>query len=167
MGENIYHKLQKLLKEPIHIDIINILVRSGFDSKSALLGINTNIVIQEIEQYANEDRSVLEGTSYQNMKTFMFKPGHKHTILYLAEQVKLLDKADADENKEHNMSDFSIVLRTFIETVETNYERDPRGFRYNDINRYFSTFIYLFCGRACYETLSANLPMPQASSIRK
>lgn len=101
------------------------------------------------------------------MKTFAFKPGHKSAIIHLANQTKLLEKVEADVNMQYKMSDFSLILKTFIETAESNYGRDPKGFRYNDINRYFSTFVYLFCGRACYETLSANLPIPQADTIRK
>lgn len=165
-NQNIFRKLEEVLKEPINIDIINILTRSGFDSKVALSCLNLDSII-EIEQYANEDRSVLEGTSYQNMKTFMFKPGHKIVILNLAEQIKILQKSEDDGNSHGKMSDFSIVLKTFIDTAESNLEKDPRGFRYNEINRYFSTFVYLFCGKACYETLSANLPIPQACTIRK
>lgn len=164
--ENIFCKLESFLREPINIDIINILMRSGYDCKLALLGLNKESV-EEIETYANKNRSVLENTSYQNMKEFSFKPGHKCIIIDLPNQIRLLEKAESDEKMQYRMSDFSLILKTFIETAELNHGRDPKGYRYNDINRFFSTFIYLFCGRACYDTLCANLPIPQTNTIRK
>lgn len=162
-----YSKFEKLLGENIDADIVNILIRSGFDSESSFLGTNPESIIEEVEEYANEYRSTLEGTSYQNMEKFKFKPGHKTTIFHLTNQVKLMKKLEADENPQSRMSDFSLILRTFVETAESNHGRHSNALRYNEINRYFSTFIYLFCGGACYETLSANLPIPQAATIRK
>lgn len=79
-------------------------------------------------------------------------------------QKKLLE-AKVDGIVQYN--DFSLIMKTFIESAQSNYGRHPNGLRYNDINRYFSTFVYLFCGKSCYETLSANLPIPQVNSIRK
>lgn len=164
--EDIFCKLEKFLKEPMNVDIKNILTNSGFDCKSALLGLNAES-INEIEQYANKNRSVLVNTSYQNMKKFSFKPGHKYTIIDLPNQVKRMEESQDEKNMQSDMSDFSLVLKTYIDTAESNLGKNPKGFRYNDVNRYFSTYIYLFCGRSCYETLSANLPMPQANTIRK
>lgn len=165
MCENIFNKLQFFLKDTISVDVINILLRSGFDSKLSLSSLNTD-TINEIEQYAKENRSVLEGTSYQNVETFKFKPGHRAILLQLANQVQNFEEAEEDVKKQLKMSEFSLVLKTFIETAELNHGRHPNGFRYNEINRYFSTFVYLLCGRACYDTLCANLPIPQANTVQ-
>lgn len=164
--DNIFHEFEKNFNDKISDDIKKILLRSGFDSKSSILGLNTD-VIKDIEQFANEDRSVLEGTSYENMGEFKFKPGHKIAILHLANQVKQLIESGFDEREKNELCDFSIVLKSFIDTATSNSGRKPNGFRYNEINQYFSTFIYLFCGKACYETLSANLPIPQSITIRE
>lgn len=164
-NENIFQELEKVLKETIDVDIKKILLECGFDCKLAVSSLDKE-GIKEIEQYANEDRSVLKDTSYENMKTFVFKPGHKLSILQLANEAKNILKAKVDGRMEQ-YNDFSLILKTFIETAQSNYGRHPKGFRYNDINRYFSIFVYLFCGKSCYETLSANLPIPGVDSIRK
>lgn len=130
------------------------------------MGLNSES-IEAIEQFANEDRTVLKGTSYENMKEFKFKSGHKITLLHLASKANDLLEAAAVGNQQYKMCDFSLILKTFIETAEANSGKNLNAFRYDEINRYFSTFVYLFCGRACYETLSANLPIPQAITIRK
>lgn len=82
---NIFCDLEIYLKENIPKDIELILQRSGFDSKLALQSIDEE-VIAEIEQYANEDRSILANTSYENTAIFKFKPGHKLFLLNLSKQ---------------------------------------------------------------------------------
>lgn len=163
--ENIFSELEKV-SEAIPSDVKVILMRSGFDTKTALLCLNEESII-EIEQFVDENRDVLKGTTYENITNeFKFKPGHKIFILRLPDKLKDLEKIGC-VNNEPKVFDFSFVLKTFIETAEKNDGKKSKGFRYNDVNRYFSTYIYLLCGRACYETLSANLPIPQASTIRK
>lgn len=90
--QNIF--FENMLGENIDVNIINILIRSGFDSESAFLGTKPENIIEEVEEYANEYRSILEGTSYQNMEKFKFKPGHKTTVFHLINQVKLMKKVD-------------------------------------------------------------------------
>lgn len=130
---NIFQELEFFLKEPINIDIKNILMKSGFDTKSALLGLNSQS-IEEIEDYANKNRSVLESTSYENMETFKFKPGHKCVIKHLANTIKLLEKYESDGNMQQTPPEYSLIMKTFIETVASNHGKAPNGFRYADIN---------------------------------
>lgn len=44
--ENIFRKLHKFWRELINIGIVNILIRSGFDSKSALLSESADDMIK-------------------------------------------------------------------------------------------------------------------------
>lgn len=148
--------------EKIPNDIVKILNECAFDSELSFWAITPD-TIDDIEQFVNEDLSVLENTSYEGVSKFKLKPGHKSFILNLPNRLNYLKEKKVD--MPCKMSDFSQILRTFIETAEANFGKHPNGFRYDQINRYFSTFIYLMCGRACYESLSANLPIPQASTI--
>lgn len=157
--------MEFFLKDKIPNDIELILHRTGFDSKLALLSIDESVIV-EIEKHANEDRSVLSETSYENIKHFKFKPGHKIFLLNLSKQEILW--SDADEKiSDYEKSDFSFMLRKFIQTAESNSGKHPKGRRFDETIRSFSTYIYLMCGRACYETLSANFPIPQATTICK
>lgn len=146
---------------------MQILCECGFETRTAILKIDP-AKINEIEQYVNEDLSMLKNTSYKDVSHFKLRPGHRLFILDLPNRINHWNETNIRINRrQFNMTDFSHVLRTFIETVEENYGKEPKGFRYNETNRYFSLFIYLMCGRACYETLSANLPIPQAITISK
>lgn len=61
---------------------------------------------------------------------------------------------------------FSHLLNMLINNAKYNSNKDPKGYRYDECIRYFATYIYIMCGKACYETLSANLPIPKAQTIR-
>lgn len=133
---------------------MQIFLACGFDSELSFSSVAPETIISEIEQYVNENLSILKNTSYEGVEYFKFKPGHKSFILNFPNRLKEV-KCEGIQSK---TSDFSCILRTYIETAEANFGKDPKGFRYSETNRYFSTFIYLMCGKSCYETLSANLP---------
>lgn len=152
------------MKEKIPADIAQILEESGFNTELSILNIDIE-TIGHIEGYANENPAILKNTSYENIKLFKFKPGHKAFILQLPTQIQLMKDEKRIETYENHS--FSYILKTFIEQAMSNSKKDVRGFRYSETIRYFSTYIYLHCGKACYETLSANLPIPSANSIRK
>lgn len=154
------------MNEKIPDDIKQILEQSGYETESSLLCIN-NENIADIETFANENRAILQNTSYENTNKFKFKPGHKLIILQLPNQIKLLRESQSKNSLQSNKNNFSQILKTFIETAESNFEKQPNGFRYDMINRNFSTFVYLLCGKACYDTLSANLPIPTSHTICK
>lgn len=157
-------KLKTQLGEEIPNDIIKILDECSFDTELSLVSINSE-TISDIEEHVNKNLEILSETSYENVDYFQFKPGHKTFLLNLS---KIIQQKKSEEPIEsHKSLNFSHILKTFIETAESNFGRLPNGRRYNETNRYFSTFIYLMCGRACYETLSSNLPIPQAKTIRK
>lgn len=159
-SNNFFVDLEKILNEKIPHDILKILDGCYFDSAISLSSI-TSSTIDEIEQYVNENTDVVKNTSYEGVLPFKLKPGHKSFLL----QLPIRLKESNFDNKGHG--DFSRILKTFIETAENNFGRHPNGFRYDEINRHFSTFVYLMCGKACYEALSANLPIPTANTIRK
>lgn len=159
-----------MFKEKIPGDIIHILKESGFDTNASLSSINEQS-ISEIEQYVSEERTILKGTSYENCDRFKFKPGHKSLIMSIPHELKLLSETENSDNehflqnKPIDVSDFSFVLQNLITTAQNNAGKHPKGYRYGEIIRDFATYIYLLSGRACYESLSANLPIPQVNTI--
>lgn len=124
----------------------------------------------EIEEFINNHRQILDKTSFDSTQIFRFRPGHKKFILnlsaYFSNQFESKDFVkNVQENDGYN--DFSYILKSLIGVAKLNAGRDSKGFRYNESIRYFATYIYLLCGKACYEALSANLPIPQANTIRE
>lgn len=164
--ENVFSQLESFLNEKFPVELKQILELSGFDTKSSLMSLKVETIV-DIENYANENPDILKNTTYENTIKFKFKPGHKLRILLLPNQIKNLEESQVNDSLLSKTNNFSQILKTFIETAESNFGKPPNGFRCDEINRYFSTFVYLLCGRACYDTLSANLPIPTSHTIRK
>lgn len=168
--QTLFSEIENLLDDSIPSDIKQILEGCAFDTELSLLAISDEIIM-DIEDHVNSEREILKNTSYENVHSFKFKPGHKIFLLQLPNQIKILREAKAKNPQREclppRMSNFSYILKTFIETADANLSKHPKGHRYCEANRNFSIYIYLLCGRACYETLSANLPIPSSNAIRK
>lgn len=165
-----FTEVENVLNDIIPPDIKHILQECAFDTESSLKAIDDD-VIADIERHVNGDREIVKNTTYETVIPFKFKPGHKIFLLQLPKQIEKVRKTKTEKPKEEfsltQLKGFSYILKTFIETSQANSGKQPKGNRYNETNRYFSTYIYLMCGRACYETLSANLPIPSSNTIRK
>lgn len=159
--KNLFDELKSILDGDLSPEIVQILEKSGFDTKIALMTMDEEAIFQ-IENYVRVNREILKNTSYENDLNFQFKPGHRRFILELAKKAALLFQTKSKDVQE---SDFSFVLKMLIETAQRNSERDPKGYRYSESIRYFATYVYILCGKACYETLSENLPIPKAQTI--
>lgn len=158
--------LEKQNDDKIPESVIYILYKSGFDSKIALENI-TDDSIKIIEEYFDDNFEELIGSlkDYRRSRPFKLLPGHRVLIQSVPE---LINKANLTEkNPTPNSSNFSFVLKWLIQTVEENADKELKGRRFIENVQLFATYLYLMCGRACYETLSANLPIPQANTIRK
>lgn len=144
--------------------VVYILNESGFNSRHALKKI-TDENIGLIEQYFNDNFDKLIGglVDYPRDRPFKLLPGHRAIIQSFPE---VMDQLAVEKKTAHTSNDFSFVLKWLIETAEKNAGRVPKGRRFSENIQLFATYLYLMCGRACYETLSANLPIPQANTIR-
>lgn len=165
---SVFSLLENILEEEIPKCVVYILTESGFNSKMALKGIGLESIAQ-IEKYFNSNyeklRGGLSGSLYENMEQFKILPGHRvliESIPQYVDQLKITNQSST-----LNRNTFSYVLNLLIETAENNSDRDPKGRRYDELLRYFATYLYLMSGRAFYETLSANIPIPQANTICK
>lgn len=142
--------------------------------------------LKKCEDYANNNlQNTIENLKccysdvYQmdvRNKQFEFISEHKDIILNLSNQSGTSSETHSQFSLDqlHQMSEivannpaFSNVMKELIQTAITNYEKSPNLYRYSDILKYFATYVYLLCGRQCYEVLSNNLPMPAASTISK
>lgn len=57
------------------------------------------------------------------------------------------------------------MLSKLIESANTNRNKSKNAYQYDDIVKNFATYIFLLCGRTCYETLNKNLPIPSTKTI--
>lgn len=148
-----------------------ILFVCGYDTIASLRNVNINSIL-EIER---QTRLYFRGTIhrltcchsefYKEQNKFEFLPGHRELILEMPEYVKLyLVKTKTQETPTQNGA-FSTVLNALIETAQQNSNRDKNHAQYDDVIRFFSTYIFISSGRSCYEVLNDNLPMPSTKTV--
>lgn len=142
----------------------------GFDCSLALKCINKEC-IEDIENDIRDKSDFLKnlpkchGKLYGGQSCFKFLPAHRLLLLKLPEIVENL------YNETHlftvNNESFSNILKELINSALNNSSKAPQGHRFSDILLNFSMYVYMISGRASYEFLSANLPLPKVSTIRE
>lgn len=161
-----------------------LLWRSGYDSMIGVKQISGER-IKELEEFIQKNRSELLHNStfnenfnmlddmcvYQKQTTFQFLPGHKNILLDLPESIQKMQSQNALQNTLHcdnssdNFNEYSVILCELIKTAEKNRNKSKNAYHYENTIKYFSTYIFLLCGRTCYETLTKNLPIPSTKTV--
>lgn len=154
----------------------HILCECGFDNALSLKLI-TEQHLSEMENYVNSCReSILNSLTcnhaniYRSRTIFKFLPGHRPIILSWPAQILAQISSAEELNKMQqtftvNHPAFSPILREIICSALTNHDRDPKGRTFSDLLMKFSMYIYILAGKASYEIICSNLPLPQAGTI--
>lgn len=128
--------------------------------------------MKELEKNINLNKSILENiecvhtrfykNSLENSKPFEFLPGHRLYLLNFAQS-----PAKTDTNQTFDHPAFSKLLQILFQTALKNYNNtSSKNNRYSEDLMDFAIYIYIMAGKACYEVISANLPMPSFKTIR-
>lgn len=157
-----------------------ILEASGYDTEISLSALNEANLLR-VESFAQESlQHVIAELHcshcevYQKQSNFQFIPGHRTFILEIPTKLqsnskpvtlsmlcqKLIDRLSI-------MPTATDLLNEFLKAVVINENTCKTRNRYSEVIQYFSIYIYMLCGRHCYEILSNNLPMPEAVTVRE
>lgn len=100
-------------KIPIHLK--KILSASGFDNKFSLLNLN-NDSIQEIEEFINLNKNILNSTKYENCEPFRFNIADKHSILSFPKYLHSTNTKKLEKNE--NEFDPIIAKQELLHKIE-------------------------------------------------
>lgn len=165
-----WNKLENIVEDSVPPCVKTILKICGYDSLTSIEHISPEQIC-EMEKFINnnfriaiQELNCCHSDTYKNMNEFEFLPGHKTFILALAKRI-----GQWQENyKEIKQSkEFSFIMEKLKETADYNAMRDKFHARYCDSIRFFATYVFILCGRSCYEFLNSNLPLPSTSTICK
>lgn len=159
-----------------------ILLSSGYDNYLSIKNIGENDILL-IENYANRKLSdVIKNLNccfsdiYKvdiEKKQFQFVPGHRSIMLNFCEYASPNEPFTYLKNLEEmctslkNQPEFSNLLKELMESALRNFKKSPNNYRYSEVIQHFCTYIYIMCGRHCYETISGNLSVPAATTVLK
>lgn len=158
------------------INLKNILSMSGFDSVVSLKYISQQTIV-DTEKYIaknllyfqkclnSDDPSTV---AYKKQRSFEILPGHKAILLALPDIIKNIESQNNIENAlADNIKKYPIILKKLVESFEKNKNMSKHANHYDDVLKCFATYIFMLCGRTCYETICKNLPIPSIKTIRK
>lgn len=155
------------------------MIKCGYNTLASLQGIYSDSIAR-IENYINDyARDVVQGLNccyhceYKGQETFKFLPGHYDFLLIWPMYINNHSSRYAEESSEHcnllqsinSHPGVSKIMKELIQTTLLNETVNKNNAQYSDIIRYFATYIFILCGRSCYEVLYKNLPLPSISTI--
>lgn len=177
-----WKNLENCMGFEVPISLKYILLKCGYDSIISIRQICEER-IEELQNFIeknkneilfNEKYNMLDDiNTYQTQRKFEFLPGHKNILLDLPKHIQMMQSKNALESALFqnvacdNEDEYSLILRELIKSAKRNQNKSKHAFNYNDTIKYFSTYIFLLCGRTCYETLCKNLPIPSTKTVCK
>lgn len=75
------------------------------------------------------------------------------------------DSLDAVLTRVKNEPALSNLLKELVQMALSNFGKPQNRNRYSEFVQYFSAYIFMICGRKCYEFLQNNLPLPSVSTV--
>lgn len=168
----IWNRFENFIGEKIPRCIKTALEMCCFDTILSLCEIkpiHIGIIENHINQHRHEQIEKMHcnhSDYYRNIEKFRFLPGHEAIILALpkyATQFQEVLKSSVVDTE--TKTDFTLILNEMIKTAESNKDKDSNHATYSDTIRFFATYVFLMCGRSCYEMLRTNLPLPSTKTI--
>lgn len=150
--------------------LIKILDLSGYNNLIAIKGLNEDAV-KYIERYVAEnstnDSFINSVYANVNKDNFCLLPGHRTVLLSLSSYAEKYDECRTERFDFIKTFPFSFIMKQLIKTALNNHERDQKHQQFPIEIQNWATYLYTMCGKACYEVLSSNLPLPQPNTICK
>lgn len=168
---DLWEDFQIFLGSNIPSEIIAILVANGYNDPMLLSGMDLE-EIGRMEKFTDEKlQHVLEECKYSSVGPFCFLPGHKKLLLILGQKSKeykpSLHSRSSKMGNENgtDLANVTNMMKELINSMKANSNLAPKSRRYSENIQWFATYIYTLSGKACYEVLSKNLPLPQIPTI--
>lgn len=167
-------KVEKLIGESVPNCVKTFLSVCAYDTLTSIQNISLKS-IEDIENHMSTCTEAVQGLdcchaiAYKTQKQFKLLPGHKDFLLSMckyklnnSQKDDSLDTQNTDQN-----SSLPVVLQAMIQTSQQNAGTNKHHAHYNDLIRYFSTYVFLLAGRSCYEFLRSNLELPSTKTVCK
>lgn len=142
-----------------------VLINSGFDNTASLKLID-DTQLGRVEKYVNENRWIQDKITckhaelYGRETEFQFFPGHRVVVLDWCMKLENKSEAFTIDNPA-----FSPIIREMILHALSNYQKPSNLHRFSTILIDFAIYIYIAAGKASYDFLCANLPIPKTGTI--
>lgn len=141
--------------------IKKILKATAYDSVLSLAGMNEE-EIKQIEKCIKNRKfnDLFKDSVYAMSEEFEFLPGHRKLLLALGKQAENYELLSSMK-----FPCESFLMNELINSMKNNRNVASKQHRYSEAIQNFAIYIYLLSGKAAYEVLCSNLPLPQVPTI--
>lgn len=146
-----------------------ILIRNGYENIHSLLNINKD-KLDRLEIEVEKNREIINELKCDHSKIYDTQPkfkillGHRSLIIQWCEELSKCHNS-RNESELINNPAFSKILTEMVRSAVTNQKKEPNARRFSKLLMDFSLYLYIMAGKACYEVISFNLPIPKANTI--
>lgn len=120
-----------------------------------------------MERFLSNSEQCFDKTIYKPFKQFL--PGHRASLLAmpnLVEEYELQTKMQQSEKHiKEDDPQLTFIMEELIKTAKNNANKKLTHRRYPQSLQNFGMFLYMMCGKASYEIICNNIPLPQASTM--
>lgn len=167
-------KLEKIIGESVPNCVKFFLSVCVYDTLTSIQNISLES-IDDIENHMNICTEALQGLdcchadAYKTQSKFKLLPGHRDFLLSMSKYKSNNSQKDdsLDKQNTNQNSSLPVVLQAMIQTSQQNAGTNKYNAHYNDLIRYFATYVFLLAGRSCYEFLKRNLQLPSTKTVCK
>lgn len=109
---------------------------------------------------------------------FSLIPGHRDLILAVSAQISVHLATQKNHHNTHDNTScntlnqaiqrhasLSVIEKELVRTSLKNAKFSKNNAEYSDNIRFFATYIFILCGRSCYEVLRKNISLPSVSTV--
>lgn len=163
-----WQKLEEIIGESVPNCLKTFLSLCAYDTLASIQNISIES-IQDIERHMSTCTDAVQlldcchSEIYKNQREFKLLPGHRDFLLSMSSY----RKNDFTASQSPEQTSTFPVLQAMILTTNQNMQNNKHHAHYNELIRYFSTYVYLLAGRACYEFLRSNLGLPSTKTVCK
>lgn len=134
--------------------------------------------LNEIENYVkhqhleNLDLNCDHVELYKQQEKFTILSGHRALLLNWCQNIQVQGQNNEPTEPSFetfilNHPAFTPIMRVIFLTTLRNHKKSANARRFPDVLMNFSIYIYIMAGKASYEIICANIPLPKAGTISK
>lgn len=161
-----WKKIEDVIGESVPNCLKQFLSVCAYDSLYSIQNINLES-IRDIENHMNtclesvHNLDCCHSNAYKTQTTFKLLPGHKDFLLSMSTYKTFGSHLNSEQPPNFP------VLDAMIRNSFQNAACHKNHATYDDLIRYFATYVFLMAGRSCYEFLRANLGLPSTKTVCK
>lgn len=148
----------------------HILIECGYDNIYSLKLINDD-KLNALEMEMNTHPQVIQSFNCTHSKVYKSQPkfkillGHRTLLLHWIQNLSQTENQSSERSIDIDHPALSKIMSEILRCFLANHNKPPNNRRFSELVMNYSIYLYILAGKACYEIICENLPLPKVSTI--